>query len=121
MQLELLDWAIIGGYFLVAQTDGRSDVDFCRELAQECGVVCTPMSVFYRGSHRPRTPTAACALFSLRRVHGVCATGESVAAEYTAAGYRACWHSGRPHGTAVLHHGSHTEPALPTAWVHSSH
>ena len=36
-----------GGYFLVAQTDGSSDVDFCTRLAQERGVVCTPMSVFY--------------------------------------------------------------------------
>lgn len=38
-----------GGYFLVAQTDGRSDVDFCRTVAAERGVVCTPMSVFYSG------------------------------------------------------------------------
>lgn len=36
-----------GGYFLVAQTDGSSDVDFCTRLAEERGVVCTPMSVFY--------------------------------------------------------------------------
>ena len=36
-----------GGYFLVAETDGRSDVDFVQWLADECGVVCTPMSVFY--------------------------------------------------------------------------
>ena len=36
-----------GGYFLVAQTDGVRDVDFCAQLAAEKGVVCTPMSVFY--------------------------------------------------------------------------
>ena len=36
-----------GGYFLVAQTDGRSDVAFCADLAESKGVVCTPMSVFY--------------------------------------------------------------------------
>lgn len=36
-----------GGYFLVAETDGSSDVDWCTGLAQEKGVVCTPMSVFY--------------------------------------------------------------------------
>lgn len=36
-----------GGYFLVAQTDGSSDADFCRTLAETSGVVCTPMSVFY--------------------------------------------------------------------------
>jgi N-succinyldiaminopimelate aminotransferase len=38
-----------GGYFLVAETDGSSDVDFCRRLAEGKGVVCTPMSVFYSG------------------------------------------------------------------------
>ena len=26
-----------GGYFLVAETDGRSDVDFVQWLADECG------------------------------------------------------------------------------------
>ena len=36
-----------GGYFLVAETHGIPDVDFCRQLAEEKGVVCTPMSVFY--------------------------------------------------------------------------
>ena len=36
-----------GGYFLVAETDGRSDVEYARALAEEKGVVCTPMSVFY--------------------------------------------------------------------------
>jgi len=36
-----------GGYFLVAETDGMRDVDFCRKLAQEKGVVCTPLSPFY--------------------------------------------------------------------------
>ena len=36
-----------GGYFLVAQTDGRSDVEWCQDLAETKGVVCTPMSVFY--------------------------------------------------------------------------
>ena len=38
-----------GGYFLVAETDGSADVDFCRRLAEEKSVVCTPMSVFYSG------------------------------------------------------------------------
>jgi N-succinyldiaminopimelate aminotransferase len=36
-----------GGYFLVAETDGRSDIDFVTALAEEKGVVGTPMSVFY--------------------------------------------------------------------------
>ena len=36
-----------GGYFLVAETDGSSDVDFCKALAERSGVVATPMSVFY--------------------------------------------------------------------------
>ena len=36
-----------GGYFLVAETDGRSDLDFCTALAEAKGVVATPMSVFY--------------------------------------------------------------------------
>lgn len=36
-----------GGYFLVAQTDGSADVEFCKALAATKGVVCTPMSVFY--------------------------------------------------------------------------
>ena len=36
-----------GGYFLVAETDGRSDVDFCQALAAAKGVVATPMSAFY--------------------------------------------------------------------------
>lgn len=35
-----------GGYFLVADV-GVSDMDFCRRLAEETCVVCTPMSVFY--------------------------------------------------------------------------
>lgn len=35
-----------GGYFLVAET-GQADVDFCEWLAEERGVCCTPMSVFY--------------------------------------------------------------------------
>jgi len=35
-----------GGYFLVADA-GVPDIDFVRSLAAECGVVCTPMSVFY--------------------------------------------------------------------------
>ena len=37
-----------GGYFLVAETNhGVSDVDFCRMLAKEKKIACTPMSVFY--------------------------------------------------------------------------
>jgi aspartate/methionine/tyrosine aminotransferase len=36
-----------GGYFLVAETDGRSDVEFCQALADAKGVVATPMSPFY--------------------------------------------------------------------------
>ena len=36
-----------GGYFLVAETDGLADVEFCRWLAETKGVACTPMSVFY--------------------------------------------------------------------------
>ena len=45
-----------GGYFLVAETDGRSDLEFCRALAEEKSVVCTPMSVFY--SNTPGAVTA---------------------------------------------------------------
>ena len=45
-----------GGYFLVAQTDGQSDVDFCKELAETRGVVCTPMSVFYATPFAPHEP-----------------------------------------------------------------
>ena len=37
-----------GGYFLVAQTpEGMTDVEFCRLLAEDKGVICTPLSVFY--------------------------------------------------------------------------
>ena len=37
-----------GGYFLVAETNhGVSDVEFCRMLAKEKKIACTPMSVFY--------------------------------------------------------------------------
>ena len=36
-----------GGYFLVAETDGRSDMEFCNFIAEEKRVACTPMSVFY--------------------------------------------------------------------------
>merc|ERR1712070_1289628 len=35
-----------GGYFLVAATE-MEDVQFCSWLAEQRGVVCTPMSVFY--------------------------------------------------------------------------
>ena len=35
-----------GGYFLVVDV-GISDLDFCRRLAEETSVVCTPMSIFY--------------------------------------------------------------------------
>ena len=45
-----------GGYFLVAETDGRADVDFCRALAEERRVVCTPMSVFYTGGFTEEEP-----------------------------------------------------------------
>jgi len=41
-----------GGYFLVAdvsKTGAHSDMEFCQKLAEERGVVCIPMSVFYRG------------------------------------------------------------------------
>ena len=48
-----------GGYFLVAETDGRSDAEFCAALAAEHGVVCTPMSVFY---HTPFPEDAPCTL-----------------------------------------------------------
>jgi N-succinyldiaminopimelate aminotransferase len=37
-----------GGYFLVAETNHNvSDVEFCRMLAKEKNIACTPMSVFY--------------------------------------------------------------------------
>ena len=36
-----------GGFFLVAETDGRADVEWATQLAEERGVVGTPMSVFY--------------------------------------------------------------------------
>lgn len=36
-----------GGYFLVARTP-TPDLRFVRELAEDTGVVCTPLSVFYR-------------------------------------------------------------------------
>lgn len=45
-----------GGYFLVAETDGRSDVDFCTALARDKGVVCTPMSVFYASAFDEAAP-----------------------------------------------------------------
>ena len=48
-----------GGYFLVAETDGRSDVAFCAALAEEKGVVCTPLSVFYAA---PFDEAAPCTL-----------------------------------------------------------
>lgn len=53
-----------GGYFLVAQTDGSTDVDFCTRLAQERGVVCTPMSVFYapRSSEEEQAEAEPCKL-----------------------------------------------------------
>ena len=45
-----------GGYFLVAQTDGTSDVAFCEQLAESKGVVCTPMSVFYASQFAADAP-----------------------------------------------------------------
>lgn len=43
------DSATQGGYFLVAKTpEGLSDIEFVSVLAEEKGVVCTPMSVFYQ-------------------------------------------------------------------------
>lgn len=44
-----------GGYFLVADA-GVPDMAFVRSLAAECGVVCTPMSVFYQ-SQQPEPCT----------------------------------------------------------------
>ena len=46
-----------GGYFLVADVSSAgapSDIAFCEKLAQDKGVVCTPMSVFY--SSRTQNP-----------------------------------------------------------------
>lgn len=37
-----------GGYFLVADTQGIPDMEYVRALADATGVVCTPMSVFYK-------------------------------------------------------------------------
>ena len=51
-----VDLSGAGGYFLVAETDGQSDVDFCRALAKEKQVVCTPMSVFYATPFPPDRP-----------------------------------------------------------------
>ena len=45
-----------GGYFLVADTRGVPDMRFVRELAAGCGVVCTPMSVFYAEAHPESAP-----------------------------------------------------------------
>ena len=45
--LRTYDGKAEGGYFLVAETDGRSDVEFCQALADAKGVVATPMSPFY--------------------------------------------------------------------------
>ena len=45
--LPTCDGKAEGGYFLVAETDGRSDVEFCQALADAKGVVATPMSPFY--------------------------------------------------------------------------
>jgi aspartate/methionine/tyrosine aminotransferase len=47
-----------GGYFLVADV-GIPDIDFCRQLAEKFGVVCTPMSVFY---HTPFPEDNPCTL-----------------------------------------------------------
>ena len=45
-----------GGYFLVADTGGEPDIDFVRRLARETGVVCTPMSVFYKTPFSAASP-----------------------------------------------------------------
>ena len=46
-----------GGYFLVAQTpEGVSDVEFVQALAEDKGVVCTPMSVFYASPFAEHEP-----------------------------------------------------------------
>ncbi len=46
-----------GGYFLVAETGGVPDMQFVRSLAEETGVVCTPMSVFYNAPTADSTCT----------------------------------------------------------------
>ena len=45
-----------GGYFLVADA-GQPDVEFCEWLAEEKGVCCTPMSVFYATPQPPEQST----------------------------------------------------------------
>ena len=45
-----------GGYFLVAETDGTPDINWCMALAEEKGVVCTPMSVFYASDIFAQSP-----------------------------------------------------------------
>ena len=54
-----------GGYFLVAETDGSADVDFCKSLAQSKGVVCTPMSVFYSGKRPDEAPPCTLVRFTV--------------------------------------------------------
>ena len=54
-----------GGYFLVAQTDGRSDVVFAKALGKERGVVCTPMSVFYATPFGPDDPPCELVRFTI--------------------------------------------------------
>mmetsp|Transcript_3608 Transcript_3608/g.5592 ORF Transcript_3608/g.5592 Transcript_3608/m.5592 type:complete len:400 (-) Transcript_3608:43-1242(-) len=46
-----------GGYFLVADVSktGKTDVEFCRWLAEEKGVICVPMSVFYASEAKPNS------------------------------------------------------------------
>ncbi len=47
-----------GGYFLVAEPHhGVSDVEFCRMLAKEKKIACTPMSVFYSSAEEAENCT----------------------------------------------------------------
>jgi N-succinyldiaminopimelate aminotransferase len=47
-----------GGYFLVADCAplGMSSLDYCRQLVDDCGVVCVPLSCFYAPAPRVFEP-----------------------------------------------------------------
>jgi N-succinyldiaminopimelate aminotransferase len=53
-----------GTYFVIARTDGlrrpnETDVEFCKRLVTECGVVAIPPSVFYGPEHAPNAVNLA--------------------------------------------------------------
>lgn len=49
-----------GGYFLVADSTPLNipAMQYCRQLVDECGIVCVPLQVFYASPAAPAAPAA---------------------------------------------------------------